>query len=105
MSFKDLVNSDVPVLIDFYADWCVSCLEFEQKTLSDTTVQNKLQRYRLLRADVTANTEAQQALMRHLNVYGPPTLLFFDPQGKLQELRVIGFEDAASFVKTLERLP
>lgn len=93
-----------PVLLDFYADWCVTCLEFERDTLTDPRVQTKLKSFGLLRADVTANTPDQRTLMTRFGVFGPPTLLFFNQAGKLQETRIIGLQNADEFLLTLERL-
>ncbi len=87
-----------PVLLDFYADWCVACKEFEASTLSDAGVRRQLAGYKLLRADITANSAADKALLRQYVLFGPPALLFM-PQGgvELESHRVIGFQDAVSF--------
>ena len=93
-----------PVMLDFSADWCVSCLEFERETLADPAVRAKLREFALLRADVTDNTPAQRELMQRYRVFGPPTLLFFDREGRLRKNRVTGFVDAAEFLAILEGL-
>jgi len=91
------------VMLDFYADWCVSCKEMERFTFSDTGVQAKLKPALLLQADVTANSEADKALLSRFGLYGPPGILFFDAQGREHsDFRVIGYQDAAQFVKTLQ---
>ncbi|HSC80464.1 MAG TPA: protein-disulfide reductase DsbD [Chitinolyticbacter sp.] len=93
-----------PVMLDMYADWCTSCVEFERETLSDATVRRQLAGYTLLRADLTANTAADAALLRRYGLYGPPALLFFDRDGKLLPRRVIGFQNAATFSATLNAI-
>ena len=91
------------VMLDFYADWCVACKEMERFTFSDPVVQTKLKPALLLQADVTANSEADQALLKHFGLYGPPGILFFDTQGKeLSDFRVIGFQNTARFLSTLQ---
>ena len=69
------------VMLDFYADWCVSCKEMEYYTFVDGAVQANLGDTLLLQADVTANDDADQALLRYFNIYGPPTIVFFDRDG------------------------
>ena len=87
-----------PVMLDLYADWCVACKEFEKYTFSDPQVQQALQNTVLLQADVTANSAQDVALLKHLQVLGLPTILFFDEDGNEQPaLRVTGFMDAAAF--------
>ena len=87
-----------PVMLDLYADWCVACKEFEKYTFSDPQVQQALQNTVLLQADVTANSAEDVALLKHLQVLGLPTILFFDENGNEQPtLRVTGFKDAAAF--------
>ncbi|HHW4415348.1 protein-disulfide reductase DsbD [Citrobacter freundii] len=87
-----------PVMLDLYADWCVACKEFEKYTFSDPLVQQALSNSVLLQADVTANNAQDVALLKHLQVLGLPTILFFDAQGKEQpNARVTGFMDAATF--------
>ena len=87
-----------PVMLDLYADWCVACKEFEKYTFSNQQVQQALGDTVLLQADVTANNAQDVALLKHLQVLGLPTILFFDAEGKEHpEARVTGFMDAASF--------
>jgi thiol:disulfide interchange protein DsbD len=91
-----------PVLLDFYADWCVSCKEMEKETFVAPGVKAKLAKAVLLRADVTANTPEDRALLKRFNLFGPPGLIFFDAQGReLGNVRVVGFQDSERFVATL----
>ncbi|MCZ6559405.1 MAG: protein-disulfide reductase DsbD [Gammaproteobacteria bacterium] len=85
-------------LLDFYADWCVSCIEMEEYTFTDPAVQAALGDTLLLQADVTANDQVDQELLQHFGIYGPPTIVFFDHQGReLQGYRVVGFKPAEEF--------
>lgn len=87
-----------PVMLDLYADWCVACKEFEKYTFSNPQVQQALGNTVLLQADVTANNAQDVALLKHLQVLGLPTILFFDAEVKEHpEARVTGFMDAATF--------
>ena len=93
-----------PVMLDFYADWCVSCKEMERFTFHDAAVGARLQQAVLLKADVTANTEAQRALLRRFKLFGPPGTLFFDAYGQeIASARVVGFQSAARFGESLGR--
>ncbi|KNC90886.1 protein-disulfide reductase DsbD [Trabulsiella odontotermitis] len=95
-----------PVMLDLYADWCVACKEFEKYTFSDKSVQQALENTVLLQADVTKNTPQDAALLRHLQVLGLPTILFFDGAGKeLNGQRVTGFMDAGAFRAHLQKRP
>jgi thiol:disulfide interchange protein DsbD len=91
-----------PAMLDFYADWCVSCKEMEKFTFSDPRVQAKLKQMNLLRADVTANNTDDQTLLKRFNLFGPPGIIFFDQGGK-EVLRVVGYESADKFLRTLDR--
>ncbi|MCB6780349.1 MULTISPECIES: protein-disulfide reductase DsbD [Citrobacter] len=87
-----------PIMLDLYADWCVACKEFEKYTFSNPQVQQALGDTVLLQADVTANNAQDVALLKHLQVLGLPTILFFDAEGKEHpDARVTGFMDAATF--------
>jgi thiol:disulfide interchange protein DsbD len=91
-----------PVMLDFYADWCVSCKEMESFTFSDPRVRAKMDGMLLLQADVTANSEQHKALLKRFALFGPPGIIFFDEQGReIRGLRVIGYQDAERFLKTL----
>lgn len=90
-----------PVMIDFYADWCVSCIEFERETLSQQPVQAALSQYQLIRVDVTDNNAASAALLARYKLYGPPALIFYTPDGQEIPQRVIGFQAAKPFLATL----
>jgi thioredoxin:protein disulfide reductase len=92
------------VMLDFYADWCVSCKEMERFTFRQADVSKRLQAALLLKADVTANTEDDRALLRRFKLFGPPGTLFFDGQGReITDARVIGFQSASRFRQTLDR--
>jgi thiol:disulfide interchange protein DsbD len=87
-----------PVMLDFYADWCVSCKEMERFTFTDPGVQAEFARAKLLQADVTANDAEDQALLQHFGILGPPTIVFFDATGRERnEFRVVGFKQADEF--------
>ncbi|MFP9227543.1 protein-disulfide reductase DsbD [Pectobacterium cacticida] len=99
-----LANSSQPVMLDLYADWCVACKEFEKYTFSDPVVQNHLSHLTLLQADVTANREEQNALLKKLQVLGLPTIVFFDTQGKeIPGSRITGFMSAEQFQAHLQK--
>ncbi len=88
------------VMLDFYADWCVSCKEMEESTFRDSQVRAALGEVRVLRADVTANDAADQALMKRLGVLGPPAILFFGPDRmERRRYRTVGFRHAADFTR------
>jgi thiol:disulfide interchange protein DsbD len=90
------------VMLDFYADWCVSCKEMEAFTFSDPRVRASMDKMLLLQADVTANNDNDRALLKRFSLFGPPGIVFFDSDGReLKGLRVIGYQDAGRFLKTL----
>ncbi|MEM7611318.1 MAG: protein-disulfide reductase DsbD [Pseudomonadota bacterium] len=87
-----------PVMLDFYADWCVSCKEMEKYTFSDAVVQDVLSNTVLLKADVTANDEQDQALLKRFGIYGPPSIIFFGPDGiERPGYQVVGYMNAERF--------
>ncbi|WKE65031.1 protein-disulfide reductase DsbD [Gallaecimonas kandeliae] len=94
-----------PVMVDFYADWCVACKEFAKYTFTDPAVQAHFKDMVLLQTDVTDSTSEQVAMMDHYQILGLPTLLFFDKDGnELKALRVTGFQQPAQFLQTLAQL-
>jgi thiol:disulfide interchange protein DsbD len=93
-----------PVVLDFYADWCVSCKEMDRFTFSDPRIANELAGMQLLRADVTANNAEDKALLKQFGLFGPPGTIFFDGQGvEVPGARVIGFESPDRFLTSLAR--
>ena len=91
------------VMLDFYADWCVSCKEMERLTFTDARVRTALADVVLLQADVTANNADDQALLKRFGLFGPPGTIFFDTQGREVKARVVGFERADTFLESLRR--
>jgi thiol:disulfide interchange protein DsbD len=94
-----------PVVLDFYADWCIACKVMERNVFTAPDVQTRLARFALLRADVTENDEADQALLESLGLFGPPSLVFFDAQGdELRRYRIQGEMDRQRFLEHLDRV-
>ncbi len=93
-----------PVMLDYYADWCVSCKEMEAFTFTDAAVQAALSNTVLLQTDVTANDARDQQLLKQFGLFGPPAILFFDADGVEQRhSRVVGFMNADEFAAVVRR--
>ena len=92
------------VMLDFYADWCVSCKEYEQFVFSQPEVRAALKNVVLLQADVTENRPEDAALLKHFELFGPPGIVFFDPQGRPLQPVIKGYQDAAQFLKSVRQL-
>ncbi len=90
------------VMLDFYADWCTSCKEMEKLTFSDEKVRIALKDIVLLQADVTQNSEDDQALLKRFGLFGPPGIIFFDKTGNEIKTRVIGYKSADDFIQILK---
>jgi len=100
-----LKTVSAPVMLDFYADWCVSCKEMERFTFSDARVREKMRTMVLLQVDVTANNEDDKALLKRFRLFGPPGIVFFDHEGQeISGLRVIGYQPADRFLESLARV-
>ena len=91
-----------PIMLDFYADWCVSCLEYEKFTFNSPNVINLMDKFELLQVDVTENNKEHQLLLKEFSLFGPPGIIFFDSEGiEIKELRTIGFKNANEFSSIL----
>ncbi|MGO1070112.1 protein-disulfide reductase DsbD [Lysobacter sp. CA199] len=95
--------SGQPLMLDFYADWCVACKEMEKYTFPEPAVHRALDGFVLLKADVTANDDIDQALMKRLGIIGPPMTLYYAHGAERRELRLVGFEKAPEFAQRAER--
>lgn len=93
-----------PVMLDFWAEWCISCKEMERFTFAQADVAKRLQDFVLLKADVTANNADDRALLARFGLFGPPGIIFFDAQGQEKtDQRIVGFQNAEQFLQQLER--
>ncbi len=104
-ALKAAAISGKPLLLDFYADWCVSCKEMERFTFADEQVKQRLAGMVKVQVDVTANNAEHQALLKRFRLFGPPGIIFFDKNGKeINGLRVIGFQNAEKFAGVLDEV-
>jgi len=93
------------VLLDFYADWCISCKEIEVNTFANPEVNQELQKFILIQADVTKNSAENQALLKRFGLFGPPGILIFDLNSEeLKDQRVIGYMPPQRFVGRLKKI-
>ena len=100
-----LASTDRPVMLDFYADWCVSCIEMERFTFTNPDVAQKMGQMRLVQADVTQNTADDRELLKRFQLFGPPGIIFFNANGQeLTDPRVVGFMAAAPFSVELNKV-
>ena len=98
-------TNELPTMLDFYADWCVACLEYEKHTFTNPEVIMSMKKFSLIKADVTDNSINDKALLTAFNLFGPPAILFFDKKGRhLKQFDVIGFKNAEEFNMLLEKI-
>lgn len=94
-----------PVMLDFYADWCVSCIEMEKLTFTKPEVKAAMDGMVLIQADVTANDVDDKALLKHFGLFGPPGIIFFDKNGvEIRSIRIIGYQDSDKFLKIVNQI-
>jgi len=94
-----------PVLLDFYADWCISCKEMELNTFSNPKVGNEMRNFVLLQADVTSNTPENKELLKRFGLFGPPAILFFNSEAsELKQNRIVGYMSPEPFAKALAEI-
>jgi thiol:disulfide interchange protein DsbD len=100
-----LSNTRTPVMLDFYADWCISCKEMELLTFTDPSVRQSLAHMQLLKIDMTDNTPAHQTLLQHFDLFGPPAILFFNSDGEeIPDSRVIGYQSSEKLVQHIQHI-
>jgi thiol:disulfide interchange protein DsbD len=98
-------NKGKKIMVDFYADWCTSCKEFEDKTFSDPAVRAEMNKLVFVQVNVTSNDLASKTISKKYGIFGPPAILFFDENGHLKnESTIIGFKEPLEFLKHLKGL-
>lgn len=98
-------NAKKPVMVDFYADWCVNCIELEEFTFSDAKVQQRLSEFLTIKIDVTKNSDEDKKILKYYNLIGPPALIFYNGSvDELKHLRIIGFKGAEAFLKHIKEI-
>ncbi|WP_170018411.1 protein-disulfide reductase DsbD [Campylobacter sp. RM16190] len=104
---RAIVSSNKPVVVDFYATWCVSCNDLDAITFKDEAVIKRLENLTLIKIDVTKNTKEDAQIMKHFSVIGPPALLFFNPnstlENEIKNARIIGFYEPKKFIGHLDK--
>jgi thiol:disulfide interchange protein DsbD len=94
--------SEKPVMLDFYADWCVACKEFEEITFKDEQVIQKLKGFTLLQADVTANNQDDKDLQKRFGIVGPPGIIFWDKNNQeINAAKIVGYKNPKEFLEVI----
>jgi thiol:disulfide interchange protein DsbD len=94
-----------PVMVDFYADWCTSCLVLEKTVFKKPEITDLLKQFVVIRVDITQNTPANEEIQSHYGVYAPPIFVFFNKAGKIQpQLQIMGEESEGKFLETFKEL-
>jgi len=94
------------VLVDFYADWCTACKEFEEKTFNQESVKSQMDRFVLVQVDVTANDDKSKEITQKFGIFGPPAILFFNEEGvQMKEKTIVGFKEPVEFENHLKEIP
>ena len=101
---KIVAESKKPVMIDFRADWCISCKELEENTFKNSLVEGAMKNFNLLQVDVTENSIEDKRFLKRFNVFGPPAIIFFKNGKELKSLKVIGYINAKEFEKVLHKV-
>ncbi|MGB5919027.1 protein-disulfide reductase DsbD [Arcobacter sp.] len=100
----EIKNSDKPVMLDFYADWCVACKEFEATTFKDAQVIQKLKGFTLLQADVTDNNQDDKELQKKFSIIGPPGIIFWDKDNnEINASKIVGYKNSKEFLEILNK--
>jgi thioredoxin:protein disulfide reductase len=100
---KIIANSNKPIMLDFYADWCISCKELENNTFTNLEVQDKLKNFILLQVDTTANSDDDKALLERFNLFGPPGIIFWKDKKELKNITTIGYKAPKEFLEILNK--
>jgi len=97
-------NSTKPILLDFWASWCISCKEFEEITFKDIEVINKLQELTLLKVDVTKNNQEDKALQKKFEVVGPPAIIFWnEDKQEVKSAKIVGYKNPKEFLEIINK--
>jgi thiol:disulfide interchange protein DsbD len=97
-------NTNKPIMLDFYADWCISCKELEESTFKDKNVINMLKDFTLLQVDTTKNTQYDKDLLKRFNLFGPPGIIFWDKNGKeIDSAKLVGYKNSKEFIEHIKR--
>jgi thiol:disulfide interchange protein DsbD len=97
-------NTKKPIMLDFYANWCISCKELEETTFKDKNVIKMLEEFTLLQVDTTKNTQNDKDLLTKFNLFGPPGIIFWDKDGKMiDSAKLVGYKNSEEFIKHIKR--
>ena len=99
---RRIAASQQPVMLDLYADWCISCKVMEEEIFAEPDVQQMMKNVLWLQLDVTDNSAEQIAFMQKHAIFGPPTILFFNQQQEMQSARIVGELDKAAFLQKVQ---